>query len=80
MSTCGGALAILSSVRQNFVSSQRKKNVVHVWAIANHKSQITNHKPQNYDCDTQTQMRYGNAPIFEFKIVQTGVATMERLV
>jgi len=30
--------------------------VFHIWAVTNHKSQICN-------CDTQTQMRNGNAPI-----------------
>jgi hypothetical protein len=32
------------------------KNAFHIWAVTNHKSQIC-------DCDTQTQMRYGNASI-----------------
>jgi len=32
------------------------KKVFHIWAVTNHKSQIC-------DCNTQTQMRCGNAPI-----------------
>ncbi len=35
------------------------KKAFHIWAVTNHKSQIC-------DCDTQTQMRYGNAPLFSF--------------
>ena len=34
--------------------TQKKRS--HIWAIANHKSQIC-------DCDSQMQMRYGNAPL-----------------
>jgi hypothetical protein len=34
-----------------------QKNAFQIWAITNHKSQIC-------DCNSQTQMSFGNAPFF----------------
>ncbi len=58
---------------QNKCVSQRKKSISHIWAIANHKSQIC-------DCDSQMQMRYGNAPVSVISRVTGGTmsGTMTR--
>jgi hypothetical protein len=53
---------------QNKCLSQHKKKRSHIWAVANHKSQIC-------DCDSQTQMRYGNAPVSVISRATGGTTT-----
>ena len=67
ISTFGKALAILSLVRQKLCQANTKKHS-HIWDITNHKSQIC-------DCDSQTQLRYyGNSPFFVYwKTLDWGV-------
>ena len=59
MSTCGQA-------HTNFVFGALKNcdDILYVWEKVSHIWAITNHKSQIYDCESQTQLRYGNAPIF----------------
>jgi len=58
----GGICNSVFCVPKKCVEPTQKKHS-HIWAVANHKSQI-------YNCDTQTQMRYGNAPIVIVRITK----------